>query len=110
VKHLNVDDSNQPAYVIQRDVDAQHIKYWPTFTKAKQDIAVKLKQHAVDTFFRSKVYLNARDKFITVKVDRPHMADKLQNAKQLAAMNAFVVANGAEVAETNNALLFRIYK
>lgn len=110
MKQLNVDDSVQPAFLVRLDAEEQHTKYWPTFTSTKQDHANKLKQLAVAAYFRSKVYLNARDQFIVVKVDRPSLKDKLSNDAAFNSLNAFVIAAGVEVVATKNNLLFRIPK
>ena len=110
MKQLDVDDSVQPAFLVRQDANEQHAKYWPTHTYAKQVAATSLKELAVNAYFRSKVYLNAREKFLVVKVDRPHHADKLQNTKQLKDLETFVRLYGIEVLSTKNNLLFRISK
>ena len=108
MKQLNVDDSVQPAFLVRLDAETQHAKYWPTFTKTKQDHANKLKELAMNAYFRSRVYLNARDKFIVVKVDSPSLKDKLGNDAAFNNLNAFVIAADVEVVATKNNLLFRI--
>ena len=108
MKQLDVDDSVQPAFLVRLDAEAQHTKYWPTFSKTKQDHALKLKQLVVDAYTRSKVYLNARDQFIVVKVDRPSLKDKLGNDAAFNSLNVFVIAADVEVVATKNNLLFRI--
>ncbi len=110
MKTLLNDESAQPSFIVRLDAQEQHAKYWATHTLAKRTQATSLKTLAELAFFRSKVYLNAREKFIVVKIDRPHMADKLQNAKELKAMNDFVTLYGIEVLQTKNALLFRVMK
>jgi len=110
MKQLDIDDSAQPAFLVRLDAEAQHAKYWPTFAKSKQDDALKLKQLATDAYLRSKVYLNARDQFIVVKVDRPSLKDKLNNDSAFNKLNAFVIAATVEVVATKNNLLFRIYR
>lgn len=110
MKTLNTDDSRQPAYVVFADVKEQNEMYWPRFAKPKQELALRLKLAATNAYFRSKVYLNARDKYIVVKVDRPTAADKLQNGELISALHKFVTKHGIDVVATKNNLLFRIAK
>lgn len=111
MKALNVDDSQQPAFVCIKDAKDQTAKYWPTFTKKQQTLAIQLKDLVHSAYFRSNVYLNARDKFISIKVDRPQKADLLQNGDAFNVLKAFMNVNGiGEPIATVNNLLFRIMK
>lgn len=110
MKQLDIDNSVQHPFIIRQDAEEQSEKYWPTFNQVKQTIASRLKILVSSAYFRSKVYMNSREKFIVIKVDRPHMADKLQNGDQLSNLNNFVLENNIEVVCTKNNLLFRIYK
>lgn len=110
MKNLDIDDVKVPAFIARSEVNEDWKKFWPTFTVVKQRQAQALKELARCAYFRSKVYLNAREKFLVIKVDRPHLADKLQNTKELAALHAYTVSIGIEPIATNNSLLFRILK
>ena len=110
MKTIDNDDSKQPAFVVFADVKKQHDMYWPGFAKSKQELSMQLKLAATSAYFRSKVYLNARDKFLVVKVDRPTAADRLQNGEQLTALEALVTKHGIDIVASKNSLLFRIAK
>lgn len=58
MKHLDTDESKQPAFIIKQDVEAQHKKYWPLHKKANQELALKVKEIAATAYFRSRVFLN----------------------------------------------------
>jgi hypothetical protein len=110
MKQLDTDDSKQPAFIVRMDAEDQHRRYWPLFPKAKQDLALRVKEMARQAYFRSKVYMNARDKFISVKVDRPQLADALQQADIIEKLKEEVDQHGVEMVATKNNLLFRIRK
>ena len=113
MKSLDNDDA-APEYKYGAAIDAQaeHKKYWPTHTPAKQQTAQQLKELAYSAYgsVGSKVYLNARDKFITVKVDKPSIKAAWSCPAELNAMNKFVLANGVEVVASKQNLLFRVPK
>lgn len=108
MRTLDVDDTAQPKYVAALDAQAQHALYWADHDPLAKKQALAIRDLAVSAYWRSKVYLNARAKFIVVKVDRPHIADKLQNTEQLQELYNMVTFCKAEVVQTKNALLFRV--
>ena len=110
MKTINIDDSRQPAFVVFADVKKQHDMYWPGFARSKQELSMQLKTAATSAYWRSRVYLNARDKFLCVKVARPTAADRLQNGEQLAALETLVTKHGIDIVASKNNLLFRIAK
>lgn len=110
IKILDVDDSAQPAFIARNDAEEKYAQYWPTFSKSKQTTALKLRELARNAYFRSRTFLNARDRFIAVKIDRPQKADLLQNGNELTALNQFVIANGIEVVGSRHSLIFRLPK
>ncbi len=110
LKQLKVDETSLPVFVALRDAKQHHDANWKTYTVSKQQTAIRLKVLVQEAYFRSKVYLTARAKFITVKVDRPQQADVIQNCSQLEKVNDFVKKNGVQVVSTKNSLLFRLPK
>ena len=102
MKQLDIDDAGpQYAYSAAIDAQAEHKKYWPTHIPAKQATAQQLKELA---------YLTAREKFITVKVDKPSVKATWAYPNELAVMNTFVIASGVEVVASKRNLLFRVLK
>jgi len=113
MKTLNVDDAApQYAYGAAIDAQAEHKKYWPTHTTAKQHVAQALKELAYGAYglTGSRVFLTAREKFITVKVDKPSIKAAWANPQELEAMHKFTAAHNVEVVASKRNLLFRVLK
>jgi len=110
MKQLSNEESLQPAFVVRLDAAAQHKKYWPEFSADKQKLALQVKELARVSYFRSRTFLNARDKFIAVKVERPNLSDSLQQADSMAKLKKLVDEHGIETVVTKTSLLFRIKK
>ena len=113
MKQIDIDDAApQYAYGAAIDAQAEHKKYWPTHTAAKQQAAQQLKELAYSAYglLGSKVYLTAREKFITVKVDKPSVTAGWVCATELEAMNKFVLGHSVEVVASKRNLLFRVPK
>lgn len=108
MKHLNVEKSKQPAYVVRQDVEAQHKKFWATFSPDKRKLALQVREIATLAYFRSRTFLNAREKFITVKVMNPTKADALQSYLEICHLKSLVDMHGIELVSTKTSLLFRI--
>jgi hypothetical protein len=113
MKTLDIDDA-APQYKQASAIDAQscHKKYWPTHSHTMQADALKLKQLAYDAFGAcgSRIYLTARQKFITVKIDKPSVRAQWLYPAEIKAMHAFVVSAGIEPVATKRNLEFRIKK
>ena len=108
MRTLDIDETALPKYVAVMDAQRQHVAYWATYDPLTKKKAIAIEELARKAYWRSKVYLNARAKFITIKVDRPHIADKLQNGAELQELHNMVTFCRAEVLQTKNALLFRV--
>ena len=102
--------SREHAFAAAVDAQKQHRIFWPSFTKDKQDIASDLKALCHAAYFGSKVYMNARDKFIAVKVDKPKASAAWLYATELAALNTYATKVGIEPVTTINSLIFRVMK
>ena len=113
MKTLNIDDAGpQYAYGAAIDAQAEHKKHWPTHTTAKQQAAMRLQALAYSAYglLGSRVFVTAREQFITVKVDKPSVKATWAYPAELANMNKFVLAQNVEVVASKRNLLFRIPK
>jgi hypothetical protein len=113
MKTIDNDDAGDIfAFSAAIDAQNQHKKYWSMHTSLKQNLAVKLKELAYDAYGLngSKVYLNARKNFITIKIDKPRVSTSWNRNQQLNTMNEFVLSNNVLVVSSKNNLLFRIPK
>ena len=113
MKTIDTDDA-APQFALGAAIDAQeqHRMYWPTHTAVKQRIATNLKALAHDAYgyTGSKVYMTAREKFITVKIDKPKISTTWQRAAELQAMHQFVVTHNIEPVASKKNLVFRVPK
>jgi hypothetical protein len=113
MKQINIDDAApQYAYGAAIDAQAEHKKYWPTHTTAKQQAAQKLKELAYAAYglLGSRVFLTAREKFITIKVDKPSVKAAWAFPAELEAMHKFTTAHNIEIVASRKNLLFRVLK
>lgn len=113
MKQIDIDDAApQYAYGAAIDAQAEHKKYWPTHTAVKQETAQQLKELAYSAYglLGSRIFLTAREKFITVKVDKPSVKAAWAYPTQLEEMNKFVIGHGVEVVASKRNLLFRVLK
>lgn len=101
----NDDVRQNPAFaaIDARRRDAQNVNLY-TLNQIKAGI--ELESRVRFCFFRSRVYLNYRSKFIVVKVEKPQMADKSSDA--YSEVISFCEKNDYDIAITGNAMLFRI--
>lgn len=113
MKVLDIDDAG-PQYALGAAIDAQaqHKKYWGIHSSVKQNIALTLKQLAVEAYgyTGSKVYMTARENFIAVKVDKPKVSTTWLRSAELSNMHAFARQHGIEPLATVKNLVFRVAK
>lgn len=110
VLDINETTNKEHAFAAALDAKKQHQTYWPLFSKAKQKIAQDLQALCYSAYFESKTYITARDKFISVKVDKPRASAAWQYPKELAALHAYATKVGIEPIATKTSLIFRVMK
>ena len=112
MKVIEADETTCHAHAVAAAKDAkdQNERYWPTHTKAKQDQALKLKELCRAAYFESRVYITARDSFITVKVERPKVSAAWIYPNEMEALGAYTKQIGIEPIASRISLLFRIPK
>jgi hypothetical protein len=112
LKTIETDETTCQSHAIAAINDAkdQHQRYWPTHTKAKQNQALNLKELCHAAYFESRVFMTARDKFITVKVEKPKVSAAWLYPNEMAALGAYAKKIGIEPIASKISLLFRIPK
>jgi hypothetical protein len=112
MKLLDNDETTckEHAFAAHDDAEEQHKRYWSTHTKANQDVALKLKALCYAAYFGSRVYLTAREKFITVKVEKPSVSAARLYPTEMSALGAYTKKIGIEPVASKISLLFRITK
>ena len=109
MRNIDEDDrSPQSAAVCVADRKARDEMWRPTWSRAKQIEGERLKTTLQGIFIRSRTYLNFNEKFITVKVDKPSLKDKLEQDKAWQQMEAHCAANNIKIDATPANILFHI--
>lgn len=106
--YINAQESKQPSFVVFGDAAKQHIANWDTFSKVAQDNALAIKLLAARTWPSSRVYINARQGFIAVKIDHP----KHSIVNELAYNELLLLVDTLKVVDvrTATAQIFRVPK
>lgn len=112
VKQLDTEASSLPGFICRMEAEADTKLFWDSFTATKRATALALKNlvHLAYGIHGYKVYMNAREKFIVVKVAKPSPKVAWLSPKDVAALEAFLVNHNIEPLSTKTALLYRIKK
>jgi hypothetical protein len=110
MKVLDVDSCKTDVRKVFFDIKEDEDKYRPQYAPIQHENSAALLTLVREAYFRSKSYRNYREKFIVVKVNKPTIADKLQNDAAFARLYAFTKFLSIEPVATKNSLLFRIPK
>lgn len=81
-----------PAYVVIEDVKKRNKANEGLYSEQQLHAGEALLADIEDTYIRSKVYLNYRERFIAIKVNTPTFADKV--SLRAAKLDAFCDAHG----------------
>jgi hypothetical protein len=95
--------SKQAAYL---DVKRRSELAKQQYSTAQQQEAEALQQLTRQAFMRSRVYLTYRDKFYTVKIEKPTSADRL--TREASNIEQMFSAIGAEKAITAQGTIYRV--
>lgn len=95
--------SKQAAYL---DAQRRSIVSKQLYTNEQQQQADALHELTRSAFMRSKVYLTYRDKFYTVKIDKPTAADRL--TREASNIEQMFAAAGAEKVVTAQGTIYRV--
>ena len=106
----NDDDqkSRLPAWVCAEDARRRDTENITLFTPEEIEQGKLLFNKVQNAFIRSRTYMNYREGFIAVKVDKPKMADKL--SPEFSQLEQYVTRMGYEVRKTKIALIYHIKK
>jgi hypothetical protein len=109
MRNIDEDDrSRQAAHVCVMDRKARDVRNIPLWSKAKQMEGQRLKTTLQGIFIRSRTYLNYNEQFITVKVDKPSLKDKLEQDAAWQQMERHCARNNIEIDATPANILFHI--
>lgn len=106
-RFLNDTETKQTPWAIIADIKKKDAAAEVLYTQAEKDRAAELLAQAREVFIRSRCFLNYRDSFIVIKVEKVQSSDKLS-----AGFDAFELAMaelGAENDHKNGHYLFHIF-
>jgi hypothetical protein len=112
MKIIDVDAGPQYAMAAAIDAQEQTKQFMCLHSPAKQAVAGNLKLLAQDAYTMSRVFLNAREKFLVVKVSAVNRIDVRDRMAQIKALESYVSSDPSiEVIGTKRAksLLFHIH-
>jgi len=107
VRSIDV-DSKQSPFMIIRDLEERNAANRKNHSAETEQTARSLRVLASEAWFRSRVFMNFRKEFITIKVDRPQTLDRMNVADQLK-LERFLDENGIETVKTRRNIVYRVY-
>lgn len=105
-KVIENEDNHQPVWVVQESVDAQAKRYKGRYTKEQIVKAERIYERASSAFIRSRVFLNYRRDFISIKIDEPNRVDLVSPAVQ--RFEDDVEQQGAAKVKTARGIIYRL--
>ena len=91
MSYFNVDEDSRTsttAWYARQDCEQYNRDHKHLYTKDQILSGELLKKAAETAYFRSRVFLNFREKFMTVKVEAPQLADKISNEVEQLLIHA----------------------
>ena len=97
-----------PGFICVLDAKERNAKEIVKYSNAEIIAGAKLLEKVQQAYFRSKAYLNYREKFIAVKVENAQLADKITS--EVAELNTWVTGKGYVVKIRGKHIIFHIAK
>jgi hypothetical protein len=91
MSYYDVDEESRTrttAYFARQDCERYNSEHKHLYTKDQILSGEMLKRAAEIAYFRSRVFLNYREKFMTVKVEAPQIADKISDEVEQLLVHA----------------------
>ena len=104
-QELETKNAGYYAYAAMRDARMRAVAMWSHYTDKQRTRAERMKI-GLEQVYSGIVYVNPRDKFIAVKVDRPQVRDR----KMLALLEKDYVSEGITKVLTKQGITYRIPK
>jgi hypothetical protein len=105
-KQLMVDEIRIPAFAAKADIEQKNYENESLYSTSRKAQAERFAAAVREAYPLSTVYVNYRQKFIAVKVDRPLVTDR--NRVQVAAIDTYAFAQKYQKVKTLNAVIYRI--
>ena len=105
-KELDTQSAGYYAYAAARDARMRATAMWSHYTDAERTRAERMKLGLELCYSAKGIYINPRNKFIAIKVDKPSVKDR----KNLALLEQDYEAQGLTKVLTNQGVTYRIAK
>jgi hypothetical protein len=105
-KELDTQSAGYYAYAAARDARMRATAMWSHYTDAERTRAERMKLGLELCYSAKGIYINPRNKFIAIKVDKPSVKDR----KNLALLEQDYEAQGITKVLTNQGVTYRIAK
>jgi hypothetical protein len=98
--------SKLPKWLCAEDAEKRSKQNVELYSQEQVYKAETFKTMVVRAFFRSRVYLNFREKFIAIKVEAPNVRDKI--SKEAREVEKFADENNIQIIKKRASLIFRL--
>jgi hypothetical protein len=88
------------------DARRRNALYEGQYTAKQRAFAEAFRSQVANAYVRSRVYLNYRERFMAIKVERPSVRDRISSA--VAGIEDFCSKHGITAHRTASAIVFRI--
>jgi hypothetical protein len=105
-KELDTQSAGYYAYAAARDARMRATAMWSHYTDAERTRAERMKLGLELCYSAKGIYINPRNKFIAIKIDKPTVRDR----KNLALLEQDYEAQGITKVLTNQGVTYRIAK
>jgi hypothetical protein len=109
MKYLSeIDNENvvQDRIFAAADARRRNALYEGQYTDKQRAFAEAFRAQVANAYVRSRVYLNYRERFMAIKVERPSVRDRISSA--VAQVEEFCAKHGITAHRTASAVVFRI--
>lgn len=112
MKQTSNDETDSPlqGYAAAIDASKHHEENWSSYSSEKQELAKDVKKLAMGAYRDNRVFLTARAKFISIKIEHPKPSVAWTQVKEYKALCSVIIENGIIPVHTKNNLVYRIYK
>ena len=103
----NEEKSRLPGWICVEDAKKRNTQNESLYSESEKQLADIFAQQARNAYIRSRVYLNYREKFIAVKIDKPSVSDKISVVAD--ALHKDAEALGYKIIKTKTNIVFRLF-
>ena len=100
--------SKLPKWLCAEDAEKRNKQNIESYSQEQVYKAETFRDMVVRAYFRSRIYLNFRERFIAIKVEAPNIRDKI--SKEAREVIEFTDENDIKIIKRRASLIFRLYQ